>query len=64
MFLINTKELAPAGAAGGRSQEFAVLGATGNGEKLRAKHLVLSERSNCKHIFSQGFAVLPARHGW
>lgn len=31
MFLINTKELAPAGAPEGRAQEFAVLGATGNG---------------------------------
>jgi hypothetical protein len=31
MFLISTKELTPAGAEGGRSQEFTVLGATGNG---------------------------------
>lgn len=31
MFLISTKELAPAGAPGGRAQEFVVLGATGNG---------------------------------
>ena len=31
MFLISTQEAAPAGAAGGRAQEFTVLGATGNG---------------------------------
>jgi hypothetical protein len=31
MFLINTKAVRPAGAEGGRAQEFAVLGATGNG---------------------------------
>jgi hypothetical protein len=31
MFLISTKQLAPAGAPGGRAQEFVVLGATGNG---------------------------------
>ena len=33
MFLISTKELAPAGASGGRAQEFVVLGATANGEQ-------------------------------
>jgi hypothetical protein len=31
MYLISTKELAPAGAPGGRAQEFVILGATGNG---------------------------------
>ncbi|GBF92508.1 hypothetical protein Rsub_04612 [Raphidocelis subcapitata] len=30
MFLISTRELRPAGAPGGRAQEFTVLGATGN----------------------------------
>lgn len=34
MFLISTKELAPAGAPAGRAQEFVVLGATGNGKLL------------------------------
>jgi hypothetical protein len=34
MFLIQTKEVAPAGAPGGRSQDFDVLGATGNGKGL------------------------------
>jgi hypothetical protein len=33
MFLISTKQLAPAGAPDGRAQEFVVLGATGNGKQ-------------------------------
>lgn len=40
MFLISSKAIWPAGAEGGRAQEFAVLGATGNGESslLRTAH--------------------------
>jgi hypothetical protein len=37
MFLINTKAVRPAGADGGRAQEFAVLGATGNGAQQKLK---------------------------
>lgn len=36
MFLLSTKELAPAGAPGGRAQEFSMTGATGNGEAPQA----------------------------
>jgi hypothetical protein len=36
MFLISTKQLAPAGAPDGRAQEFVVLGATGNGKQQPA----------------------------
>lgn len=61
MFLINTKELAPAGAAGGRSQEFAVLGATGNGEQSlkdcwinsKAVHIVMQVSFTGLHALQQ-----------
>eukprot|EP00878_Enallax_costatus_P008630 GHUV01009023.1.p1 GENE.GHUV01009023.1~~GHUV01009023.1.p1 ORF type:complete len:344 (+),score=82.61 GHUV01009023.1:103-1134(+) len=64
MFLINTKELAPAGAPGGRSQEFAVLGATGNVYNVtisRHPHCTCPDHAKgnlCKHILFVMLRVL------
>lgn len=64
MFLISTKELAPAGAPGGRAQEFVVLGATGNVYNVKiSRHPHCNcpdhEKGNlCKHILFVMLRVL------
>eukprot|EP00879_Flechtneria_rotunda_P028992 GHRR01031243.1.p1 GENE.GHRR01031243.1~~GHRR01031243.1.p1 ORF type:complete len:247 (+),score=58.84 GHRR01031243.1:121-861(+) len=64
MFLISTKELSPAGAGAGRSQEFAVLGATGNVYTVttsRHPHCTCPDHAKgnlCKHILFVMLRVL------
>eukprot|EP00775_Hariotina_reticulata_P009934 gene9934-10089_t len=64
MFLISTKELAASGAEGGRSQEFTVLGATGNVYTVvvgRHPHCTCPDHARgnlCKHILFVMLRVL------
>ena len=41
MFLLDRKVLSPSGSGGGRSEEFAVLGATANGEFVKSAFTLL-----------------------
>ncbi|WIA41605.1 hypothetical protein OEZ86_008965 [Tetradesmus obliquus] len=64
MFLINTKVLRPAGAQGGRAQQFAVLGATSNVYDVtisRQPHCSCPDHAKgnlCKHILFVMLRVL------